>query len=313
MLEWIQKNKVESLSWVSGRNKFADECDFLSVDEILKKYVYLSSKDVEVLIEIVKKLHGNVFKGIGLELGAGVGIFSALLSNGKLVDKVYALEIVPNLVAKIQKRVFKKYGKQNKLISTLGSFDDVRLEDNSCDFIFEYDSLHHSFDLNITLKEAYRVLKPGGVIIALDRVQSNLMNESLKSRLLKYQYTKEWLKENKYDENVFLSREMNGEHEIRENEWINYFEKSGFSSVSITHMVRPSPKLFFYSIITLLPDFIKRKTRYTRLSSYTFPNIITSLFRREPNKKNIGKFISCLNSIEANSVMIKSCIFAIKK
>lgn len=70
-LEWIEQKEVESLSWVSGRNKFADECSALPVDEILKKYVYLSATDAEYLLNTIKKLHCEVFKGVGIELGAG--------------------------------------------------------------------------------------------------------------------------------------------------------------------------------------------------------------------------------------------------
>lgn len=80
-LQWIEQRELESLSWVSGRNKFADQCSALPVDEILKKYVYLSATDAEYLLNAIKKLHGEVFKGVGIELGAGVAIFSAILSK----------------------------------------------------------------------------------------------------------------------------------------------------------------------------------------------------------------------------------------
>lgn len=312
MLEWIKKTDVENLSWVAGRNKFADECCDFPVDEILKRYVYLSAKDVAQLIRIVEDFHGDIFKGVGVELGAGVGIFSAIVSQIKSVDKIYALELVPNIVKKIQKRVFKKYGNPAKLVSTLGSFDDIKLKTSSCDFIIEYDSLHHSFDLQKTLNEAYRILKPGGVLIAIDRVQSNMMGDHLKKRLLEYEYSEDWLIENNYDASIRLTREMNGEHEIRENEWIESFEKAGFCSVKVTKMVRPSFKLYLYSVLTMIPDLIKKRTRYSRLSSYPFTKIIPTIFIKNSKKENIGKFVGCLDVISCKSVMVKSLIFAVK-
>ena len=312
MLKWIKKSEVENLSWVAGRNKFANECRNLPVDQILKKYVYLSAKDVNFLIGIVCDLHGDVFRGVGIELGAGVAIFSAVLSKKKHIHKIYALELVPNIVEKIQCQVFKKYGNPSKLISTLGSFDKINLENESCNFIIEYDSLHHSFDLHTTLKEAYRVLKPGGVLVAIDRVQSNMMGENLKQRLLSYEYKKDWLVENNYDPSIKLTRAMNGEHEIREHEWIKSFERAGFSSIVATKLVRPSIKLYLYSILTMIPDVIKKRTRYSRLSSYPITKLIPIIFRKNAKKENVGKFIGCLDRMDCKSLMVKTLIFAVK-
>ena len=311
-LEWIEQKEVESLSWVSGRNKFADECNALPVDEILKKYLYLSANDAEYLLNTINKLHGEVFKGVGIELGAGVAIFSAILSKMSSIDRIYALKLVPGIVRKIQNRVFEKYGDTQKAIPTLGSFDDLKLDDGSCDFVVEYDSLHHSFDLLTSLKEAYRVLKPGGVLVAIDRIQPNGLHDKLKQRLLNFEYSKEWLESNHYDGSVRLTREMNGEHEIRESEWVDAFHNAGFSSVNISHLTRPGAKLSYYSIVTMMPDALKRHTRYSILSAHPFSNVIQSFFRREPKHSNVGKFIGCLDALESKQTLIKGVIFARK-
>jgi SAM-dependent methyltransferase len=310
--EWIEQKDVERLSWVVGRNKFADECNTLPVEEILKKYVYLTANDVEHLVSIITKLHGDVFKGVGIELGAGVAIFSAILSKMSSVDRIYALELVPSIVRKIQNRVFEEYGNSHKAIATLGSFDDLKLDNASCDFIIEYDSLHHSFNLAATLKEAYRVLKPGGVLIAIDRIQSNSMHDRLKERLLNFEYGRKWLESNYYDPSVRLTREMNGEHEIRESEWVDAFRSAGFVSVSVSHLTRPSVKMFYYSILTMLPDVLKRRTRYSILSSHPFHRVMYSFFRRNPSHLNIGRFIGCLGALESKQALIKGVIFAKK-
>jgi len=311
-LEWIKPEDVERLSWVSGRNKFADECSELPVDDVLKKYVYLSANDARYILDIVTKMHGDVFRGVGIELGAGVAIFSALLSRRPSVDRIYAVELVPSIVRKIQCYVVEKYGDIQKAIPTLGSFDELKVDDGVCDFIFEYDSLHHSFDLKTTLKEAYRVLRPGGVLVAIDRIQPNGMQDKLKKRLLNFEYDKQWLESNYYDSSVRLTREMNGEHEIRQFEWVEAFRDAGFSSVSISYITRPSAKLFFYSVATLMPDVIKRRTRYYILSSHSFFKVIQSLFRKEPKQSNVGKFIGCLDALESKQALIKGVIFAKK-
>lgn len=311
-LNWIDPKDVEQLSWVEGRNKFADECQHLTVDEILKKYVYLTENDVKYLISVVNQLHGDILNGIGVELGAGVAIFSAVLSCKPEVQKIYAVELVPRVVSELQPRVIEEYGDLKKAMPTLGSFDEMRLEDCSCDFIIEYDSLHHSFDLGLTLKEAYRVLRPGGVLVAIDRVQPDGLKNSLKQRLLQFEYGNAWLISNHYDPLKRLTREMNGEHEIRQSEWVEAFYKAGFSSVSVTHLTRLTKKMFAYSILTMLPDFIKRKTRYSILSSHVFTDVIRSFFIRNPKPENIGGYIGCLDKLESKQAMIKNLIFAIK-
>jgi ubiquinone/menaquinone biosynthesis C-methylase UbiE len=312
---WINPSDVENLDWVIGRNRLAENCSNMDIEEVLKKYlaiVYLSPKDVEHILTVIKKIHGNIFCGVGLELGAGVAIFASILSKEKLVEKVYGVELVPNVVRLIQPRVAKKYGDINKFIPTLGSFDEIRLGNESCNFIVEYDSFHHSFDLEKTLREAYRVLKPGGVVVAIDRIQHDGMCDDLKNRLLNYKYDEKWLVENNYSKDSNLTREMNGEHEIRESEWVEAFKVTGFSEVSVTFMARPSLKLYMYSLISMMPDFIKKKTRYKILSAHPFYKTINSFFIRQPKEGCPGGFIGCLGGIESRSVMVKGLIVARK-
>ncbi len=311
--KWINEKKVRDLSWVSGRNSFAIEMSEKPIQKVLDKYVYLSPSDTAFLLSGIQKLHGNIFKGIGLELGAGVAIFSAVISKMLHNKKMYAIELVPDIVKKIQPKVFKRYGNSNKAISVLGSFDDIKLKDNSVDFIIEYDSLHHSFNLLITLKEANRVLKSGGVIIAIDRVQPNSLNKNLKNRLLNNKYSKEWLQSNHYETNQELTRSMNGEHEIRDCEWRKAFKMAGFKNVSITHFTRPNFKFFAYSFLAIIPDFIKKRTRYRILSAHPFYRVFESFFIRRPSPEQIGKYIGYLSSMKNKKIMSKNIIYAVKK
>ena len=50
-----------------------------------------------------------------------------------------------------------------------GSFNEIPLPDSSVDFIVEENTFHHSNDLDMTLKECLRVIKPGGKMILIDR------------------------------------------------------------------------------------------------------------------------------------------------
>jgi ubiquinone/menaquinone biosynthesis C-methylase UbiE len=312
-LSWIDESKLNNLPWVKGRNNFGAECNKLNPDEIIKKYVYISNQDVTTLMKWISRMHGNVFHGVGIELGAGVALFSSVLTRHyKKIDKIYAVELVPFIAKKIQKKIIKKYGDVKKVISVLGSFDDLRLKDNTCDFIIEYDSLHHSFNLKNTLKEAYRVLKPGGVLIAIDRVQPNTMHSGVKYRLLNKVYDKNFLNLHHYDQDSILTREKNGEHEYREKEWKLAFSEAGFKNFTLTHFTKTSFKYFFFSFLVLLPEFVISKTRYKYLSAYPIYKSFTSYLRREPSKENIGKFIGCLSNLKTLPATTKSIIFVQK-
>ena len=91
-------------------------------------------------------------------------------------------------------------------------FDNLKVEDESIDWIIEFDSLHHSFDLERTAKESYRVLKDGGTLIAIDRAHWNTSRERMRS-LENEPYSQEFLLTRGWDPNTKITRADNGEHE----------------------------------------------------------------------------------------------------
>lgn len=67
----------------------------------------------------------------------------------------------------------------------VGNFDDIKLENESVDFIIEFDSLHHSFNLDKTIRESARILKPGAKLLAIDRSHwSTSRKEGMNLRIL---------------------------------------------------------------------------------------------------------------------------------
>ena len=72
---------------------------------------------------------------------------------------------MPEIVEMAQTSLIRIAGVQNRVIPVLGDFDNLKVEDESIDWIIEFDSLHHSFDLERTAKESYRVLKEGGFCV----------------------------------------------------------------------------------------------------------------------------------------------------
>lgn len=91
-----------------------------------------------------------------LEVGCGTGIFADSVYH-QITKNIVGLDISSdNLkIAKLKGRKFKK---------VLSDADNMPFSDNSFDLLVYNAVLHHLPDLKNSLKEAYRVVKPGGYI-----------------------------------------------------------------------------------------------------------------------------------------------------
>ena len=160
---------------------------------------------------------GKEIEGTVVEVGAGTGFCSALISKRKNVKKIYALDFEMFSLEKLMPNVFEALGaKEDKIERVLGSYDDMKLEDNSIDLIVGMGALHHSQDLKTSFNEFYRVLKPGGYVLISDPAYSNGM--SLKEEL-------NWRESIKKDGS---KAKDNGDQKFRLCQWESNALESGF-------------------------------------------------------------------------------------
>jgi SAM-dependent methyltransferase len=104
-------------------------------------------------------------KGLALDIGAGNGISSyALAKDGW---RVTSLEPDPSDLVGVG--AINKLAAQEQLpITVVQEFgESLPFADESFDFVFARQVLHHAKDLSQLCREIYRVLKPGGVFIAV--------------------------------------------------------------------------------------------------------------------------------------------------
>ncbi len=175
----------------------------------------------------------NSIHGVGLEVGSGPGTFVASFATLPQVTKIYGIEACGALVEKLMVKVVKHIAGEDekKVVGAVADFDHLSLQDNSIDFVFDFFSLHHSQNPQITLTEIARVLKPGGVLICVDKARADELNEIDLDRLLDVEYPDHAKQMMGIDPKMIHTRRMNGEHEYRLKDWKNFFLNAGFSEV----------------------------------------------------------------------------------
>jgi ubiquinone/menaquinone biosynthesis C-methylase UbiE len=228
-IKWKINKKIFELDDYNLNNNNAEKISKQSLKKIVKHYTHILPENIYSFFKM-NRIIWNSFEGIGIDLGGGVGLVSSILAKKKKVIKIYCVEVVKNAVVKCQPIVKKKILKtdKEKVISVFGSFDNIELPNSSVDFCISWDSMHHSRNLNKTLKEANRVLKKNGKFIIVDRAHNNSTTDGEINRMLNVTYSKDFLKSNHLPTNKVLTRRMNGEKEYRFKDWKIFFKKAGF-------------------------------------------------------------------------------------
>tara|TARA_Y100000310_G_scaffold163588_1_gene163423 strand:- start:290 stop:1129 length:840 start_codon:yes stop_codon:yes gene_type:complete len=210
----------------------AKEASSKGFSAIIDEYVYINSENVENTFNIISK-SSELIHGTGIDLGGGIGCISSTLAKRNAVDKIYCVELVEDAVKLchtiVKQEILKE--EKHKVISVIGDYDNLELEDNSIDFAVSWDSMHHSIDPIKTFKECKRVLKKNGVFIIVDRAHNNSTPDSEIERMLNIIYDQEFLAKNYRPKDTILTRRQNGEHEYRFFEWKKFFKESGFDLI----------------------------------------------------------------------------------
>lgn len=212
------------------------------------------------LIELTQKSYKTPkFAGVGLELGAGLGLLGIVAAKAADVEAVVSLEICKTFVTSaIPSAANELLGSNSyKIIPTYGSFEDYEIGDNQIDFAVQIESLHHAYNLKKAAEELFRILKPGGFLYSLDRSHPDAVEDETLKGLLDHVYPKDWLIHHGYPSDKPMTRRENGEHEIRDKEWKQVFQDAGFK-VEVFRYV--APKLTFWHVKKRLACLFLRRT-----------------------------------------------------
>lgn len=263
---WPIDAELEAAVKVSYRSQLAVKLADQSAHEINRRYVYLSEFQMSRMLDLVQQhVFGQPLSGVGLELGSGSGLLAAVAARRPGVRAVLALEICDNFDVLIEKVAQSVLGRDAaKVIPVVGSFDDLRVPDESFDFALDHDSLHHSDDLTRTIKECARVLKPGGVLVCFDRCHPDTVTDAQVNEMLDRVYSKEFLAFNSYPTDITLTRRENGEHEYRHFEWKAATEAAGMELVAYRDFKKEvSARKAFKGLFAWVPKPIRTRAFQT--------------------------------------------------
>ena len=136
--------------------EFSDEW-FRQATEELPKFIPFLIKDC-----------GVEFRGRVLEIGAGGAWLSAELSKLPKVVEVITTDFSPKLLQEQAPKVFKALDANTAKITRMpGDFHELDFPANHFDFVVSSAVLHQAANIVQVLREAKRVLKPGGQFIAI--------------------------------------------------------------------------------------------------------------------------------------------------
>lgn len=129
-------------------------------DDLKKRF-----RDKVVEIELVKK------GGSLLDLGCGIGLFlESFIESARFTWRLYGVDINDKLVQKAKIRIGRKVSK-----IYLGRLSTLGLKENSLDCVTCFDVLEHDDQLESTLREIKKILKPSGLLLIQSPNHSSVM------------------------------------------------------------------------------------------------------------------------------------------
>lgn len=144
--------------------------------ETVAEWLRCVKEDFPKYIPFLTKTCALDFRGRILEIGAGCAWLSAELSKLPAVVEVFATDVSAPLLRTEAPRIFKLLkAKQAKITRMTADFSRLDFPANQFDFVVCSDAMHRAVSPLRVLREARRVLKPGGQFVAIQEPVRPLM------------------------------------------------------------------------------------------------------------------------------------------
>lgn len=151
----------------SQQDKYAETAFW---DQVSRQRIYAAFDDDEYK-DVLDKVWGSQMQGLQIaDIGSASGVSAALFAA--CGAKVTGIEISPELVTQAQE-LWKNYSERIEFV--VGDAENLDLPDSSQDAVFFGGVLHHIPLLDQVYSEAWRVLKPGGKLVAIEPNQADFL------------------------------------------------------------------------------------------------------------------------------------------
>jgi len=145
----------------------------------------LLQKDSPKFIPFLTQKCGLEFRGRVLEIGAGGAWLSAELSKLPKVVEIIATDVSTVLLKEQAPRVFRALKAHTAKITRMpGDFHKLEFPNDHFDFVVSSGVLHEAANIVQVLREAKRVLKPGGTFVAIREPVWPLVKIKSRSRMV---------------------------------------------------------------------------------------------------------------------------------
>ena len=217
-------NKKFKYNWEEAIKEISDNPEYKqllyhsyltwNLDDNCKRYY--NSNEFKNILQIIKKESPDAKNILDLAAGNGIASYAFAISG----YDVTAIE--PDSSNLVGRGAIEKISREfNLKINIIDSYaENINITDNFFDIIFVRQALHHASDLDKMLKEIERVLKNGGVFIAIrEHVVTNY---------------KKGLK--KFFDSHPLHKLYGGENAYRYSDYLKKIEKSG---LKLLYTIKP--------------------------------------------------------------------------
>lgn len=231
-----------------------------------------SEKEAQALMQdlIGKKLDLSKSMKV-LDAGCGQGVVSVYLVK-KFGCEIEGITVVPFEV-KAAKALAKKSNVKDKTNYHLMDYSDMKFENNYFDAIYTIETLSHSINIIKTLKEFFRVLKPGGKIALLEYTIAEDDKFS--------EYEMDILNK------VVYSSAMDGLKSFRHDKFQKLISKAGFENIN-SENISENVKLSLNRLrkIALVPHFFVKLFGLQK----RFPNVTAAVEFYKMGEKDLIRY-----------------------
>lgn len=210
-----------------------------------------------------------------LDAGCGYAGTAMHIANKKHCH-IEAITIVDEQVSTANK-IIKEKGLDKYINVTNQDFTKTNFKDNTFDVIYGIESICHAFNKKAFLKEAYRILKPGGKLLILDGFNSKEKDEyTAKEKEILKNFTNGWAVDSLASANFFIntSKELG----FINQEYDNITDKT----------IKTSKILYLASFPAYIVDFFGRL--FKKRTKYDKGNVIGARYQYIGLKKHLWEY-----------------------